>query len=208
MSPYLHSCYKGLRRLTVPEWRDTQCCQSKARYSACRRRRLFPLTTALDGGLGRVALLRPTMLYTCPYCGRIHEKKYDCGRIPKRSGRRGSASLSEETAFRRSEAWKQMSLMIRNRDHYLCQVCVRGLYLYGSKRTLNYDSLSVHHIQPIAKAWSKRLDPQNLITLCSLHHEMAEAGEISVEEMQKIAVEQQNNASGGSVHPQNIPPGV
>ena len=35
-------------------------------------------------------------------------------------------------------------------------------------------------------AKNKRIDSDNLITLCRYHHELAEKGEISREELQKI----------------------
>ena len=43
--------------------------------------------------------------------------------------------------------------------------------------------LEVHHIVPIEEDYTKRLDSSNLITLCRYHHEMAEANEISKEEL-------------------------
>ena len=43
---------------------------------------------------------------------------------------------------------------------------------------LTYCGLSVHHIEPLEEAWDLRLDENNLITLCSHHHEQAEAGKL------------------------------
>ena len=50
-------------------------------------------------------------------------------------------------------------------------------------RRYNSVGISVHHIIPLAVAWEKRLDDDNLITLCGLHHEMAERGEIKADEL-------------------------
>lgn len=131
------------------------------------------------------------MLTTCRYCGRIHDSAYDCGRKPERGKKRGSLSGQDEIAFRRTEAWKQKSLRIRARDHFLCQICIRNLYPYGEGRALNYDGLSVHHAVPVRDAWERRLDDNNLLTLCLAHHEMAERGDIPVLEIQNIIREQQ-----------------
>lgn len=43
---------------------------------------------------------------------------------------------------------------------------------YNSRR------LSAHHIIPLAEDYDRRLDDDNLITLCSYHHELAERGVI------------------------------
>ena len=43
---------------------------------------------------------------------------------------------------------------------------------------LNYKKVETHHIIPIAEDYNKRLDLDNLITLCSFHHKMADKGEI------------------------------
>lgn len=136
------------------------------------------------------------MLYTCKYCGRIHDKNHDCGKKPKRKSQRyaGSREDSQEAKFRRTEAWKRKSIKIRERDHYLCQVCLRGLYLYGEKSPLKYDDVSVHHAVPVSSNWDSRLDDRNLITLCSLHHEMAERGEIPLEEIRSIIAQQETGS--------------
>ena len=53
------------------------------------------------------------------------------------------------------------------RDAHLCKLCLAdGLIT-------NHD-LSVHHIVPIAQDESRRLDDDNLITLCRRHHELVE----------------------------------
>lgn len=65
-------------------------------------------------------------------------------------------------------------------------------------RQVEYDGLSVHHIIPLEilldDDYEKAFDLNNLITLCERHHEAAEAGKISREELIKIAKE--NGKSG------------
>ena len=68
---------------------------------------------------------------------------------------------------------------IKKRDKYLCQVCLK----YGR---FIYQDVQVHHIIPINKDYDKRLDSNNLITLCTLHHKDAERGFISVEELHSL----------------------
>lgn len=77
---------------------------------------------------------------------------------------------------------------IRKRDSNVCQICVRNLH--GTIDRFNFKNLSVHHIVSIEEDYDKRLDEDNLITLCSRHHEMAEAGTISKNELKQIVFEQ------------------
>lgn len=67
----------------------------------------------------------------------------------------------------------------------MCRLCAIG---YGGK-PIDYNyKISVHHIDSLAEAWEKRLDDDNLICLCSLHHEQAENGEIDKDLLKKLAV--------------------
>ena len=127
------------------------------------------------------------MKKSCPYCGRIHEKNYDCGRKPKPMKRYNS-----KDQFRSTATWQKKREEIKQRDHYLCQACIRNLY--GTVKRLNHEQLEVHHIIPLEEDESKKLDNQNLITLCLRHHEMAEQGKIPRSELLLILA-------------QNIPPG-
>ena len=130
------------------------------------------------------------MKTTCRYCGRIHERSYDCGRKPKPKTPTG-ADTPEERRFRKTEAWKRMSLRIRRRDNYLCQICLRGMYQYDTESPLTYTGIEVHHIVPLAADPERRLDVYNLITLCRYHHELAESGRIQTGELEAIAGEQE-----------------
>ena len=44
----------------------------------------------------------------------------------------------------------------------------------------------MHHIVSIEKDNDKKLDSDNLITLCSYHHKQAEMNKISVEELKNL----------------------
>lgn len=122
------------------------------------------------------------MKKACPYCGRVHERNYDCGRKQKPPKR-----YNNKNKFRSTMAWQRKREEIKERDHYLCQVCIRNLH--GTVRRLNHERLEVHHIIPLEEDEDKKLDNQNLITLCERHHEMAEQGKISRGELLAITAE-------------------
>lgn len=125
------------------------------------------------------------MLKACKYCGRIHDSKYDCGRKPIRRKKN-----TETDKFHWSKMWQKKREEIRERDKNLCQVCIRGIY--NTANRFNYEDLEVHHAKPIIEAWDERLENDNLITLCRMHHEMAEKNEIPFEAIKEIIDEQEN----------------
>ena len=125
------------------------------------------------------------MLKSCKYCGRIHDSKHNCGKKPIRK----KIKYTKADYFRRTQAWTNKAIEIKRRDNYLCQICIRRLY--NTLQQYNCDKLSVHHAVPIKADWDKRLDDDNLITVCSMHHEMCEAGEIPYEVVQGIIDEQE-----------------
>jgi len=117
------------------------------------------------------------MMKICSVCGRIHDINIICHRKkPKKS--------TEANKFRKTYKWTEKSKSIRERDKYLCQVCLTDKYNTNYRYT--YRDLEVHHIVPLEEDYSRRLDSSNLITLCRYHHEMAESNEISREELLEI----------------------
>lgn len=135
------------------------------------------------------------MLKSCPYCGRIHDSKFICQQKEKAVNKKKKMTVKDK--FRGKSAWKRKREEIKERDNFVCQVCVRNLY--NPLRIYETDNLQVHHVIPLEKDYNKRLDNDNLITLCERHHEMAEAGEIPIEVIKGIVLEQEN---------EGIPPGV
>lgn len=115
------------------------------------------------------------MLKACPYCGRIHDTRFDCGQRPARRKNGGRVD-----AFRGSNAWKIKRDAIRSRDLNLCRVCLAAGRLQCS-------GLSVHHIEPLEEAWALRLEDDNLLTVCGRCHEQAEAGQIPREKLHTLA---------------------
>ena len=125
------------------------------------------------------------MLSSCSYCGKIHDKKYVCKEKEKTlKNRFSNRKLTVALQFRRTSQWKNKSVNIRKRDNYLCLCCKANLY--GTVRRLNSEFLSVHHIVPIEEDYDKRLDDDNLITVCDTHHELCEANIITREQQKSL----------------------
>ena len=122
------------------------------------------------------------LLKTCSKCGIVPDTHI----CPYKTYRKKNRN-SEADKFRKTTRWTNKSIEIRQRDKYLCQVCINNLY--NTINTYNYDKLEVHHITPIEEDYNKRLDNDNLITLCNYHHKMAEHNEIPREELYKLIKE-------------------
>lgn len=123
------------------------------------------------------------MLKSCKYCMRVHDTKYDCGMKSVRKNRR-----TDQDSFRNTIAWQKKRDEIKERDNYLCQICIRNRY--NTVRIFNYSDLSVHHATKLNDDYDKRLDDDNLITLCERHHKLADDGIIPREEILEIIQEQ------------------
>ena len=124
------------------------------------------------------------MLKSCSYCGRIHDSKYICKERPSKK-----KTITETDKFRWTSLWQKKREEIKKRDLYLCQICIRELYQTINK--YNTEELSVHHNIPINENYDKRLDNDNLLTVCEYHHKMCESRKIPRDEVQKIISEQE-----------------
>ena len=118
------------------------------------------------------------MMKACSRCGRIHDLNHKCYANSKNFYQ----SDPEIRAFRNSGAWKRKAEEIKERDKYLCQVCLK-------KNIINTRDLSVHHIIPCAESQILRLENSNLITVCENHHKLCEVGKIPRTEQQAIVDE-------------------
>lgn len=125
---------------------------------------------------------------SCNYCGKVHDENYKCSKKPVKRKR-----IDDIVRFRNSPKWQKKRKKIKERDNYLCQICLRNLY--ETKRQYNSESLQVHHAIPINMNEGSKLDENNLITLCSFHHSMCDKGKIPYEEIKKIIDEQNNPPS-------------
>ena len=108
------------------------------------------------------------LMKTCSRCGKLHPLGYKCYANSKNYYKESNPEIRK---FRSSSLWTNKAEEIKDRDHYLCQVCL-------SKNILNYNDLSVHHIIPLREDFSKRLDNNTLINLCEKHNKICEEGKI------------------------------
>lgn len=97
-------------------------------------------------------------------------------------------------AFRSTAAWTAKSAEIRERDLYCCRLCL-------AEGRITMHDLGVHHIVPLMADFDKRLDNDNLITLCASHHRQADAGRIPPAELAALA------AQPAMLGQSSIPPG-
>lgn len=125
------------------------------------------------------------MLKSCKYCGKIHDSKYECPRKPKRK-KKGN----KKDKFRWTSVWQRKREEIKDRDLNLCQICIRKLY--NTHKQYTYDYLEVHHAIPLEQDFDRRLDNDNLLTMCEQHHEMAECGDIPLDMVLNIIKEQED----------------
>lgn len=79
--------------------------------------------------------------------------------------RESDAFTSKESKdkFYWSKSWRKLSKKILERDHHECVLCM----LSGRVTT---QQLVVHHIQPLECVPSRRLDKDNLMTVCIQCH--------------------------------------
>ena len=118
------------------------------------------------------------MMKSCSRCGRLHPLGYKCYANSKNYYQHDP----EIKKFRNSTAWKKKTEEIKERDKYLCQICLKH-------NIFNYKDLSTHHIVPVAESEALRLDNHNLITVCESCHKKCERGEIPRAEQQAIVEE-------------------
>lgn len=123
------------------------------------------------------------MLKACSYCGKVHEG--DCAKKPKRDYKREHDNANSNRVrirrFRSSILWQRCRRAVLTRDKHLCVLC----YKQEGIVSVN-ESLDVHHIEPLHQAWAKRLNKNNLITLCKYHHGLADKGEYKPNFLKKL----------------------
>ena len=120
------------------------------------------------------------MLKACPWCGRIHDSREDCGRKPMKKYRR-----EENERGRNTRAWKRKAEQIKTDSHYLCENCL-------SQGVLTWDGLETHHIIKLRERPDLLLDDDNLVCLCEKCHKKADAGTISADFLRQLAKKRNN----------------
>lgn len=109
------------------------------------------------------------MLVSCSYCNGVHTRGVTCPNRPKNNSRKKEETYISK--FRSTRIWQKKRDEIKKLDKFLCRTCFE-------KGTYVWQKLEVHHIRRISKAWHKRLENSNLITLCGPCHKMADDGKI------------------------------
>lgn len=121
-------------------------------------------------------------LKSCMYCGRVHDTKFKC----KERAKRVTYNKSKAGDLRNTYRWRKKRDDIKERDNYMCQICKEEFL--SSRARIKDKELQVHHITPYKENEELFLDDDNLITLCTYHHEEAEAGKVSREHLRGIAI--------------------
>ena len=105
------------------------------------------------------------MLRTCSICGKFHDINESCPSFK-------SIRNTKADKFRNTSKWRRKREEIKKRDCYLCRYC------FDIEHKVTTTRLSVHHIEPLETAYNRRLDDDNLITLCDKCHKNAEIEDI------------------------------
>ena len=125
--------------------------------------------------------MKISKLKTCTYCRKIHDSSVKCGGkkdyYRKKNGR--YSKDKDYISFIKSKEWRNKSVEIKILDSYCCLMC-KSLGLTSPSY------LEVHHILKVRNNFEKRLDNNNLITLCVFHHKQADANTISSSELYEL----------------------
>lgn len=130
------------------------------------------------------------LLHSCRYCGKIHDKHFDCGKKPQKRYRR-----SKEEVGRYTSAWTCKSDAIKARSYYLCAVCLDCGIINGAM-------LETHHIVKLRERPDLLLEDSNLICLCKQHHREADRGNIDVAYLKELAEARERGTPRGIMRPE------
>lgn len=83
--------------------------------------------------------------------------------------------------MRSGAKWTRKSLEIRERDKFLCRLCL-------AEGKVNYEHIEVHHIIPLVENADCAYDNDWLISLCAEHHKQADAGKIDRRYLHELAL--------------------
>ena len=101
-------------------------------------------------------------------CSNTTERGAYCSehaRSSRKKKKQGNVYHHENKSFYRTPEWRDMREVIYERDRGCCKRC--GKFVFGRKA-------HVHHIVPIKNNPLLKLDPNNLILLCSECHPIVE----------------------------------
>lgn len=121
------------------------------------------------------------MFRACGRCGKIHPKNQPCNKWRVYSG-------GNDRTLRGTYSWKLKREQIKERAHYLCEVC-------KDKGEINYKDLEVHHITKLTENEDLLLDNYNLICLCSRCHRLADDGKIDKDYLLELARKREDGST-------------
>ena len=118
---------------------------------------------------------RPSKLCAYPLCGNLTDetycplhKKAKAAQQVQRNRIYDATRDKKLVAFYNSKEWIVVRHMALVRDNYLCQVCLESDRLTPATM--------VHHIIGIRDDWEKRLDIDNLVSVCDACHNKLHKG--------------------------------
>lgn len=119
-------------------------------------------------------------MISCQYCYGFHPKGNDCPKKPKIDYRQKKDNLDEvnkmENKFYSSSSWQKLRASVMRDCGWKCYVCSN---VYPNTDVRHYsEAKEVHHVQWIRNNWDKRLDRENLVCLCTEHHNLIHANNI------------------------------
>ena len=105
----------------------------------------------------------------CAYCDEHIEEFEQKERVRRQNFNSYYNKDNKYNKFYWTQKWRKLREYVLCRDNYLCQDCLKN-----KKVT---EATEVHHIEKIRKAWDKRYDPDNCISLCNGCHRVRDRGE-------------------------------
>lgn len=119
------------------------------------------------------------VLKLCTRCGRptpnrkaLCDRCADCLPAMQRERNAGYDKLRDpaRVKFYHSAAWKSLRRLKLQQAGYLCEECVAE-WKAGLRTEAEVQfATDVHHVEPIERNWSRRLDITNLKADCAAHH--------------------------------------
>lgn len=92
----------------------------------------------------------------------VGEKNFFYGKTGKDSQNWRGGTSTRRAVFYASNSWKELRNIVFKRDNFTCLWC-------GNSSKI-HNGLNAHHIIPLHMDWEKRLDINNLLTLCTICH--------------------------------------
>lgn len=115
-------------------------------------------------------------IWNCGICGEKHDSDIVGWKCPNQRSIRHRDRMGKDDGYKKRKGfydgilWRNTRTMIIERDNGYCQRCYK---LYG---IYTYEHLQVHHIHKLELHWNKRLDADNLVTLCPQCHRQVDTG--------------------------------